>query len=248
MDQKVEKILAVASEKEKSELTVLNNAVVSNIRAYRADPTAANKKNWDAAQAGFDDLVRVLSEKYFQENGGNSASLKNIPAVVEYLTKAGWKIAKSAAYKHKKEGKLVPGPDGSFKISKVDRYADRWLDRLSGSGGADAMAEEKAKAELEKLKAQARHWDIKTKIQLGEYVPRDLFEYEIAARAKVFKSDIEGFFRGRASEIVRTCDGNPETIPVLIDYLIAQSEAWLARYSRPKKWKVNLRSDLEKDV
>ena len=174
-------------------------------------------------------------------------NLKNIPAVVKYLDKSGWKIAKSAAYKHKKDGKLTSEKDGTFKISKVDKYADQWLARLDGAAAVDELSQERSEAETLKVKAMARHWEIKTKILTGEYILRNLFDYEIAARAKIFKTDMEGFFRGRAPDIVRKCDGDQELVPDMIEYLIRQGEKWLARYSRPQEWKVNLITDLNQD-
>ncbi len=236
MQPKLEKLLQVVSENEKAELTVLNNAVVSNIRAYHAEPTAANKRNWDAAQEGFDSRVNQLSEKYF-EGGGETSKLENIPAVVKYLSDAGWKISKSAAYKHKKEGKLRPGHDGGFSIRAVDKYAMQWLEKKDGSGNLDDLQEATAKAQLEKLQAQARHWDTKTKIELGEYVHRDHWEKELSARARIFKSDMENFIRAQAGEIIRIVEGDPEKTPDLIDYYLKHLESWLDRYSKPKTWK-----------
>jgi hypothetical protein len=168
--------------------------------------------------------------------------LKNIPAVIAHLDAAGWKISKSAAYKHKKEGRLRPGADGWFSVKAVEKYARQWLEKKDGSAGqvsVEELAEQKAAAELEKIRAQARHWDTKTKIELGQYVPREEWDRELAARARVFKSDIENFIRSEASELIRMVDGDPDKAPDLIDYYLRQAEAWLDRYSQEKTWRVN---------
>lgn len=165
--------------------------------------------------------------------------LKNIPAVIDYLDRAGWKISKSAAYQHKKEGKLRPADDGTFPVKMVDKYAKQWLEKKDGSGNIDELQEATARATLEKLQAQARHWDTKTKIELGEYVHRNQWDRELAARAKVFRSDMENFIRAQASEIIRTVDGDPEKAPDLIEFYLEHLEAWLHRYSKPKTWKVS---------
>jgi hypothetical protein len=241
LQNKVEKLLEIVTDTEKTELTVLNNAVVKNIRAYRADPSVANKKNWDAAQEGFDNRVRQLWEKYFEDEEAEEASkLKNIPAVVDYLDGQGWKISKSAAYKHKKEGKLRPGSDGRFSFRAVDKYARQWLEKKDGSESesAEDLQAQKAQAELEKIKAQARHWDTKTKIELGQYVPREDWDRELAARARVFKSDIENFIRTEATEVIRIANGDPDKAPDLIEYYLRQAETWMNRYTQEKTWKV----------
>lgn len=168
-----------------------------------------------------------------------ASHLKNIPAVIEYLDGMGWKLSKSAAYKHKKEGKLRPDDDGTFSVKAVDKYAKQWLERKDGSGTMDDLSEATARATLEKLQAQARHWTTKTQIELGEYVHRNRWDRELAARAKVFRSDMENFIRAQAPEIIRTVEGDPEKTPDLIEFYLDHLEAWLDRYSKPKTWKVN---------
>ena len=237
MQEKVKKLLDIVSDQEKAELTTLNNAMVSTIRNYRENPTATNKRNWDAAKEGLESRVDQLWEKYSREGGHGESKLKNIPAVIHYLEKAGWKISKSAAYKHKKEGKLRPGQDGTFSVKAVEKYAKRWLEKKDGSEGLDDLQEATAKAQLEKLQAQARHWDTKTKIELGEYVHRNQWDRELAARARVFKSDMENFIRAQASEITRIVEGDPEKAPDLIEFYLEHLEVWLNRYSKHKTWK-----------
>ncbi len=164
--------------------------------------------------------------------------LKNIPAVIAYLDEQGWKISKSAAYKHKTEGKLRPGKDGEFTIAAVEKYADRWLQRKDGStADNDELQKERAQAELEKIRAQALHWDTKTKIELGQYVPKEGWERELAARASVFRSDMENFIRSEAAAIIRLVGGDQDKAPDLIDYYLRQVESWLDRYSQEKTWK-----------
>lgn len=173
-----------------------------------------------------------------KNNGDMESKLKNIPAVVDYLDRHGWKISKSAAYKHRKEGKLQPSADGSFTVKSVDTYARRWLEKKDGSGSLDELQEATARAQLEKLQAQARHWDTKTKIELGEYVHRSRWDRELAARARVFRADMENFIRAQAAEIIRIVEGDPDKAPELIDFYLEHLEAWLNRYSKPKIWKV----------
>src|SRR6056297_3378094 len=138
MDEQIQKLFEVVSKSEGEELTILNNAVVKNIKAYRADPSAANKKNWDAAQEGFQARVNELWEKYFY-SGQSEQKLRNVLQVVEYLRRQNYKISKSAAYKHKKEGKLRPGPDGSFSARAVEKYAREWLEQAGGGGAGEEM-------------------------------------------------------------------------------------------------------------
>ena len=168
--------------------------------------------------------------------------LKNIPAVIAYLDAAGWKVRKSAAYQHKKEGKLRPGDDGQFSVKAVDKYAERWLQRKDGSAPSiEALSVERAQAELEKTKAQARHWDTKTKIELGQYVPRDEWNRELAARANIFKSDIENLIRSESQALILLVEGNQDKAPELIDYYLKQVEVWIDRYTQKKAWRSEIK-------
>lgn len=166
----------------------------------------------------------------------------NILAVVNYLDVHGWKIKKSAAYKHTKEGKLRQREDGRYNQKDVDKYARTFLKLRDGSsllsGVFDAMQSKKLQAETDKLVAQAEHWSIKAKVAAGQYVPRDLFELELAKRAAVFKNDIESFIRAQALGIIHLVDGSADKAPDLIEYMLDQAEGWLDRYSEEKEFKV----------
>lgn len=168
-------------------------------------------------------------------------SLGSIKAVVEYLAARGWKIKKSAVYKHRKEGKLRPQTDGTFAIRSVDKYATDWLSRADGaeSIGLEKLQEEKAAAELKKLQAQAIHWDTKTKIETGQYIPKENWTRELASRAMVIKSDMKNFIYTEASEIIRMVEGNSDKTPDLIDYYLRRLETWVDRYSRDHEWPVS---------
>jgi len=165
----------------------------------------------------------------------------NILGVVDYLDLRGWKIKKSAAYKHSKEGKLRPREDGRYSQKDVDKYARTFLkpkDSSFLSGAIDAMQSKKLQAETDKLVAQAEHWSIKAKVAAGQYVPRDLFELELAKRAAVFKNDIESFIRAQALGIIHLVDGSADKAPDLIEYMLDQAEDWLDRYAEEKEFKV----------
>ena len=97
---------------------------------------------------------------------------------------------------------------------------------------------DRKEADRRKAIAQARHWEVKTKILEDQYVDRDWAEMQLAARAMVLKSDMENFFRSRAPEIIAKCDGKQEFAPDVIEYLLTNLEAWLGRYSEPIEFEV----------
>lgn len=170
----------------------------------------------------------------------NANTLPNLLAVVDYLTGRGWKIRKSAAYKHRHEGKIRPQMNGTYKIPDVEKYAQTFLKRLDGGGRdpRDDFQSEKQAAETEKIRAQARHWSMKASILEGRYVEKGLFERELARRAAVFKNDIENFCRSQAAGIISLVAGDAAKTPDLIEHMLGQAENWLGRYAEEKEFKL----------
>jgi hypothetical protein len=162
-------------------------------------------------------------------------------AVLAHLTAEGWKISQSLIYKHKGQGKIRPGKDGTYTPKSIEKYASHFLRRLDGTGSGQVDPElglaqkEKVTAEARKSMAQAEHWEIRTKVLSSQYVPRDDLERELAARAAIFKSDGENFFRAEAPRMVEVAHGDPLRIPDVMDFCLTRFEEWLGRYSERSK-------------
>jgi hypothetical protein len=198
----------------------------------------------------FDVLERELRalDEGSEKHTVSGPSLPNILAVVEYLERLGWKIKKSAAYKHRSEGKLRPTQTGTYLITEVDRYATTHLRKLDGTTRTglttnpqdnDDIQANKMALEVRHLSAKVSHQELKNDILLGKFVPKDLFERELAARAAVFKTDIENFARSQASGIIALVAGDLKKISELIDFILSQGETWLARYTESQEFTVS---------
>lgn len=167
-------------------------------------------------------------------------ALSNPLAVTEYLKDKGWKVSKSTVYGHLKEGK-IKSVDGVFQIKEVEKYAGLHLNRMDGTNPAEEagkLQQDKLEAETRKARAQAKHWEMKTQVESGKYIDRDLFNGELASRAAIFRNDLETFFRSNAGEIIKKVDGDGTKNPDLIDYCLERMELFLGRYAEPKKWSI----------
>ena len=167
----------------------------------------------------------------------------NVLAVVEYLESRGWKVAQSAAYNHVKQGKLKKNAQGKFTKAAVDRYAGAWLKLKGGPEDSreddqDALAREKLAAEARKAQAQAEHWEHKTAVERGQFVPQGEFERQLAARAVVFRSDLMNFCVGAASEICGLVEGDPERVPDLMEFLKGRMVLLLDRYAQDTEFDI----------
>jgi hypothetical protein len=240
MDQeKIKRLLDVAGSEDQIKLKVLHNAVVKCIKDYQAESTSARLNDWQKAEGALEAFIAELSAAHLQDS---SNTLPNVPAIVEYLDARGWKAGTSTIYKHQKEGKIRPQQDGTFRIADCDKYAATYLKHKDGTGSMklDTLQQEKLQAEIAKTKAQAEHWEIKAKASSGAYVPKELFERELARRAAVFRNDLENFARSEADGIVAAVEGDPSKVPDLIEYLLGRVEEFLDRYSREREFTVPL--------
>ena len=174
---------------------------------------------------------------------GSTEPLKSLHAVVKYLEGKGYKIKKSSVYNHQAAGKIRPNKEGLYPIAAVDKYAQVHLKLADGtpSGGKllDKAQKEKADAETREKIARARHWELRTGTLEGKFVPRDLFEKELAGRAAIFRTDLENFFRSQIPAIVNIVSGDPAKIPELMSFCIDALEQQLARYMQKEEFKVD---------
>ena len=167
-------------------------------------------------------------------------TLTNLLAVVKHVTAAGWRLKKSTAYKHHEEGKLRPEKDGTYAVSKVDKYAATFLKKLDGTTNdeLDQFQAERAQAETEKTKAQSENWELRNKILKGLYVEKGEFERALAQRAATFRVDMEAFIRSGAGGIIKLVGGKADKTPDLIEYMLGEAAGWLNRYAEERDFAV----------
>lgn len=191
---------------------------------------------WQRTEHALDAFVNLLWSQHFQQE----KTLSNTQKVAAYLIDRGWKASRQTIQRHKKEGKLRPQTDGSFRISNVEKYAAASLQRLDGSqtGKPDPLQRDKLIAETRKSLAQAEHWEKKTSLLSGELVPKDLFERELAKRASVFRNDLESFARSEAAGIIHLVEGNAGKVSDLIDYMLGKTDDFLDRYAEEKEFTI----------
>lgn len=167
-------------------------------------------------------------------------TLENVLAVTDYLNEQGYKCSKATVYNHVRQGRLIKTDEGKFSVKAVDKYAGLHLQRIDGGGGnsdsLDELQKEKLSAETKKAKAQASHWELKTLVDSGQYIDRDLFNGELAGRAAIFRNDLETFFRSFSGDMIRLVDGDAGMTPELIDFWLGKLEIFLGRYSEKKRW------------
>jgi len=161
-------------------------------------------------------------------------SLKTVREVADFLQSAGYSIGKSAVSNHIRDGKLKRDAKGKFPIKAVEKYAAQWLGGHVPTAPAELvdLQEKRLEAEVKKLEEQGEHWRMKNLIANRLYVERARVERDLAARARVLKSDLGNFMRSTADEMVALVAGDPDKIPDLIELYQNRLERWMDRYSR----------------
>jgi hypothetical protein len=233
--EKIEEILnKIEDEEQKKRLLILYNGYVTAQKAYMSAPSTRRLKDMESATEALNAMINDLA------GDGNQQTLPNILAVVDYLTRSGWKIKKSSAYKAVKEGKLRRKSTGTFLIADAERYAALYLRRLDGNdlddAQTDALQRDKLRAEARKSLLQADLLEIKKQIAEGNYVPKDTFERELSYRAMVFKMDGDSFCRSEAGAIIELVGGDKDKIPDLQEFLLEKFHKWLSRYAADKEF------------
>ena len=193
----------------------------------------------DQKQAVAADNVE-LQGKHFRDR--DEKTLANTMAVVDHLAAQGWKVKKSSVYNHRKEGKIRPQPDGSFRIADVERYAETYLKRKDGSesGKLDKLQQEKLVAEIKKTSAQAEHWQNKARESSGKFILKEQHERDLTRRAAIFRNDLETFASAEACGIVSLVAGDAGKIPELVAWMLGHFDDFLANYAEERTFTVPL--------
>ena len=181
---------------------------------------------------------------------GSSASpapkvLPNLLRVTEYLQAQGFKVKKSAVYKHAAAGLIPRATDGSYSSDGVDTYAAAHLKRLDGAPATPAatamqtISEQSAQAELRRRQAQADLLEQKAAILSGSFISLATHEQEITARAARLWADFQNFVHADLPAIIDLVKGDPVHTPEMIEYVLASGARWFARYDSPEEFVVH---------
>ena len=174
----------------------------------------------------------------------DDVTFQNLVGVLAYLKDRGYKVSKSSLYLHAGHGKIHPRKDdGLFHVKDIEKYAKIFLKLRGGVPQRlprviESLQKERLSAETLKMKSQALHWQVKTRVLTGSFVPRELFEMELAKRAAVMKNDLENFARSEAPRIITVVEGVPEKAPDLILWLLNCVEDFVDRYAEEREFRV----------
>lgn len=213
----------------------LKAAVDAAFGQARRKPTSANRKAWREACAALDGFRAVR-----RDPGGIMDRDFDPPEALEYLEAEQWKVGKTKFYDDLKNGVLERREDGRITLYALEGYT-RCLTKLDGTPGhvlGRTLAEQKTLQEIERIRVDRQHRELRLRAETGEWIPKSDVEIELAKRAGYLRSDLKNVFRALAGEIVKILEGDPARIPALITWGAGQGgvvDEIMDRYSRPIK-------------
>ena len=227
MRGKLDSLFEVVNGEDKERLEILIRKEREALKRLDSDSTTEAVELWKASKNALDELVKELWNSYFPED----QVFENAVEVVRFLNEEGWKVGKTKVYNDIKAGKLRRNKEGHFRKQDVLKYAETYLTRYDGGGDdPERLQELKLKNEIEMMEIKKRMLQMEEEVKRGDYVKRDEFEYALAARASIFKSDLQNFAYKDVPEIVAIVDGDTKKTPDAIQYVLGRIDEILARY------------------
>lgn len=213
MQKKIDKILEKAAADEKEELEILQVAVRDTRKAYQEGATERNKRNWDAARNGLNDLIDRLWEKYFNRQ----PAFKTRMEALKWLQEEGYKIKKSKLYKDADIGILPLQADGSVVASDVRAYAATLNKIKSRPGELDPDYKTKSKKESKKLDVQIQKMQFDLDRERGKYLLKSDVRTETAVKIAALEAGLKHFIAINAVDWIYAVGGRAEKRRVLIN-------------------------------
>lgn len=225
MNAKHEELIKIASESDREELRILFEAEEKTRSAYSGQPTAANKKDWDAAKEGLESTVDRLWLKYHPE----AECFDNLVAAVRYLQQKGFKIRKSKIYQDRKKGMISVRADGTVLKKEVDRYAKTLNKLASSEEAAEAVQHQKTSKEAERLEKQVELLQIELDKERGKLISRDDADFEKASNIAVIIASLNQFAEMEAGNLIEIAAGDAARRPQVVK---AMTDGFVEMFNR----------------
>lgn len=220
MKNKLEEIFEKTTQQEKREVEILQNALSATIEGYSQDPTAANKRNWDAARMGLDKAIERLWHKYFHQK----PAFPHLHAAVKYLQKEGYSVngkdvvKKSKVYSDKDKGLIRVRPDNRIFEAEVKAYAATYLKKIEDrTQDLSALHKKKSIKEIDKIHLQAEKIAFELEVAKGKYVRKSEAEVDSAMKLAALVAEHKNFVNRRAIEWIYRTGGDPKKVQTIID-------------------------------
>jgi hypothetical protein len=247
MDQEsLEKLIADKPKQIRAKAILLFNGAAKSAQEYQSSSTAANLRDWEAAQSA---LERYAAQIDGADGEPTDKPLADLADVLDYLKESDWKVSKANLYRHHKQGKISPRPDGSYSIKNVEKYARSWLKQQSTGKKIDEMKDDiwvqKLQEELKNLRLDGNRKALAYDREIGALIPREQVENELATRAGILDAGLKHWIQSRAAEWIRMADGDTKKVGDLINRMNHDLDEHINTYAAPLDYQVIIEAEEE---
>jgi len=243
----LEKLIADQPKEIRAKGVLLFNGAAQCAQNYQTASTAANLRDWEAAQ--------VALAKFAEQIGVNEDSERPFPTIadiLDYLKEDGWRVTKTSLYRHQKEGKFLPQRDGSYARKDIDKYAKSWLKRQSTGQRlrerTDDLQSRKLDQELRIGAIEEKRKQLSLDKEQGMYIPKELMEVELAARAGVLNAGLKHWIQSRAADWIRAGGGDTKHAGELISLMSRDLDEHINSYASALEYEVVIDAEEEEDT
>ena len=234
MNEPVRDLHALARRSADVDLASLLKAKETARANLARENTAKNIATFNAATKALESAMQKKGQEPTQDTA--ETGLASVEAVRRYLDEQGFVVSKSAIDRHKRAGRIRPGPDGTYAQAAALKYAEAFLRQKSSglkkSEDTSLQQRQLLSARHDLLNEQALLARRKREVEEGKYVLRSAVGQDLAARAMMLKTGLKQLATGSVSEWVHLVGGDPKRAPELLRLVLEGQERLLSDYAR----------------
>jgi len=215
---RLQKLLEVASDRDKAEITLVHNGHIETMRAYQAKPGKATKDDMAAARELLQETIDRLWQAYFPEEAPapEGERFKNRIQAHNWLQSQGYKISRGKFYNDCEAGFPAVHKDGPVSRFQVLQYGQQ-LDVERRSIAPVDLSAQREEAETRKAVADAKKAEIQAedlqREQDAKWLHRDEAWAQLAALIGSLRDTIRHQFHVGSAHLIHLSGGDPTRAP-----------------------------------
>jgi hypothetical protein len=234
---RVKRLHEASSGQDKAEISLLHNAVLERMSAYKDKSTRANKIDWDAAKEGLSDCTSRLWPKYFPEDSviTDPQRFERQKDALAWLHAKGYKVSGGKFSNDWNSGKVKVYQGGVSFAALLEYAATLDIDHKK-IANSEQRAARKDDLEIRRLEQQVEKGDIENRKDDVKWVLREASIDQAAALLILLRSALRHHFGVKTPVIIHAAAGDParavelesvlqETISAAFNEMAATREA-----------------------
>jgi len=211
---RLQKLLEVAGQQDRNEITVAHNAMISALKAHGSAPTAATVANKNATREDYEATVTRLESKYFPEDqpAPEGERFANRKQALNWLQAQGYKVSQGKFYQDCEAGFPALHRDGTISRYQAMQYGQQ-LDVSARAVSDFDRSGEREDLELRKLLAEVEEKERKARKEDALWMLKEDAWADVAALLSTLKDSIRHHLHEGQGLLVHLAAGDPSREP-----------------------------------